>query len=802
MGITGLLPLMKPICHPKHVQELARTRVGIDVYGWLHKGIFCCAMKICRGIDTNAYVDYCMHRVRMLLHFHITPVLVFDGADLPMKADTHAERKSRRDEARIKAEQAYNAGDLRKAEEYYQRACAVTCDMARHVIRECRKLNIEYVVAPYEADAQLAWMVAHGHIDSVITEDSDLLVYGAKKIFFKMTRNGEGDLFDRSNMPALDTISLRNFTDDMFMFMCVCAGCDFFKGVPGLGIKKSQPIVKRFRTLARVVQNIRSKYRVSSTFTMDFTRACLVFRHQTVYDLGKKETVSLQPLDEVTRAGIPNGVFTQNADGSTDLSFLGRFHESSIAERIARGFIHPRTLQEYADPLDSIERPVLRKARNSFFPNPPKRIQPPPGPPKEVRGFAVQPASQPPSNTQPTQYGRTPNLRQRLSSSGQTTFDPRQAARSFNMRTGGAPSRNPRLSLSANVWSKFRPASTLATKISTATSIPETANRSREIDSNLATSTVLEVSMSNVTSTTTSNPVLVRGSTQDDTRMEIEIPDSPGITLNDIDEDLEYGTGAHEITLPGGSVVETQPMEGGTRGKDSSLPMPVGKTGEPNSIDEDQVDLLDLDAQDDVYLNAGEVDEKDHRLLSPNELTSLKHRNPAVSHRVEALNRMIGKFARADGNKKLKFCKPEEPEKPPSPTKEAYDLFEQMDADLSRDGVEHSVPRTPSKALPKRTAVPTKTMDSSERGMGGKKGQLRVSRFFAKSSRGPKAPDKAIDKIETPIAKRKRLPGSGTTTPNRLVTSASKSKGAKVGNLNRFRRGLMGARANSKGSNR
>lgn len=38
-------------------------------------------------------VKYCMHRVKMLQHYGTTPVIVFDGADLPLKHGTHEERR-------------------------------------------------------------------------------------------------------------------------------------------------------------------------------------------------------------------------------------------------------------------------------------------------------------------------------------------------------------------------------------------------------------------------------------------------------------------------------------------------------------------------------------------------------------------------------------------------------------------------------------------------------------------------------------------------------------------------------------
>lgn len=37
-------------------------------------------------------------------------------------------------------------------------------------------------MAPFEADAQLAYLNMAGYADYVITEDSDLLVFGAKKV--------------------------------------------------------------------------------------------------------------------------------------------------------------------------------------------------------------------------------------------------------------------------------------------------------------------------------------------------------------------------------------------------------------------------------------------------------------------------------------------------------------------------------------------------------------------------------------------------------------------------------------------
>jgi len=57
----------------------------------LHPFLIVCRAK--RADESGRYVDYVMHRVRMLRHFGVTPYLVFDGDYLPSKARTEAERE-------------------------------------------------------------------------------------------------------------------------------------------------------------------------------------------------------------------------------------------------------------------------------------------------------------------------------------------------------------------------------------------------------------------------------------------------------------------------------------------------------------------------------------------------------------------------------------------------------------------------------------------------------------------------------------------------------------------------------------
>lgn len=355
------MPVLNPICDRKRVSDFAGQRVGIDMSCWLHKAAFSCATELATGVPTRRYIDTCLARLRMLLHAGVVPVLVFDGAPLPMKAPTNTARRAARDRAHELGMEALKRKDKAGAFEHFSKGVRVTHEMSRAVIKEVRKLNVEYVVAPYEADAQLAFLSNCGEVDVIFTEDSDLVVYGGKKIFYKMNRDGEGDLFVQKNLMALDKPSMRNFTPAMLTTVCVLSGCDFLpEGVPGLGIHKAHALVTRHRTNALVMRTVKfdNKYRVGPDFVDQFYRSFLVFGHQTVFDKAVGKNIHLKALDAAARALIPESIFRPSPDEPEDLSFIGRCHDDFTAAGVADATIHPITLDPYADSLDVIERPL------------------------------------------------------------------------------------------------------------------------------------------------------------------------------------------------------------------------------------------------------------------------------------------------------------------------------------------------------------------------------------------------------------------------------------------------------------
>lgn len=84
---------------------------------------------------------------------------------------------------RRKANELIQMGQHAEAKNLIKRSIDVTHEMALKLIKECQKMNIDCIVAPYEADAQLAYLNINRIVDVVITEDSDLILFGCKKVY-------------------------------------------------------------------------------------------------------------------------------------------------------------------------------------------------------------------------------------------------------------------------------------------------------------------------------------------------------------------------------------------------------------------------------------------------------------------------------------------------------------------------------------------------------------------------------------------------------------------------------------------
>ncbi|XP_050531587.1 exonuclease 1 isoform X2 [Daktulosphaira vitifoliae] len=274
--------------------------VAVDAYCWLHKGVFICADKLARGEDNLAYVNYCMRYVTMLLSKNIKPILVFDGQHLPAKAETESKRRMLRDQNKKKAAELLRLDRGKEAISLLKRSVDVTHKMALNLIKQCREINVDCIVAPYEADPQLAYLNISGIAHLVITEDSDLLLFGCKKVLFKMDQNGGGLLIEQDKLYLSMNIRPDQFTMDKFRYMCILSGCDYLPSISGVGLSKARQFITRisepdiYKALIKLGPFLNIK--VPLEYRDQFLDANCMFLYQPIYDpLSRK----IKPLNEI-----------------------------------------------------------------------------------------------------------------------------------------------------------------------------------------------------------------------------------------------------------------------------------------------------------------------------------------------------------------------------------------------------------------------------------------------------------------------------------------------------------------------
>ena len=288
-------------------------------------------MELAQGKPTRKHIDYAMNRVRMLIHFGVKPYLVFDGDYLPSKGHTESDRAARRKESRRVGLQLLQEGKTAQAQQELQKAVDVTPLMAREMIEELKAAGIPYVVAPYEADSQLAYLEQQGLINGVLSEDSDLLVFGVRCLLTKLDQYGECVMIRRDDFTACREVSLVGWKLNDFRLMAMLSGCDYLPGIEKMGLKTAYRLVRKHKTVDRIIRAVQfdGKMKVPADYLESFTKAEQTFLYQWVFCPEAKCLVNLTKAPvELDLASMP---------------YIGKIVDPGVAAGVAAGDLDPNT---------------------------------------------------------------------------------------------------------------------------------------------------------------------------------------------------------------------------------------------------------------------------------------------------------------------------------------------------------------------------------------------------------------------------------------------------------------------------
>lgn len=110
------------------------------------------------------------------------------------------------------------------------------------------------------------------------------------------------------------------------------SGCDYLDSIPGVGLKTAHRLLRRHKTVEKVVQMLRLEgtLNVPPNYIKAFAQAELAFLHQRVFDPKSKRLVPLN--------GFPVGGLSEE-----DEKWVGLDMEEETAQGVAKGDLHPET---------------------------------------------------------------------------------------------------------------------------------------------------------------------------------------------------------------------------------------------------------------------------------------------------------------------------------------------------------------------------------------------------------------------------------------------------------------------------
>ena len=252
-------------------------------------------------LPKDKYLQFFIKKFSMLKSFKIQPYLVFDGDELPAKKGTNAKRREKRIANKAIAEKLWRTGERKNAMDYFQKCVDITPEMAKCVIDFCKNNGIKYVVAPFEADSQMVYLERKGIVNGIISEDSDLLIFGCRRLITKLNDYGECIEICSEDFCRLPRkFPLNDLNEEQRRIMVCLSGCDYMDGIPKVGLITAMKLVYKFKTMERIITHVQreGKLQIPNEFMEQYESATLAFQFQRVFCPIDRRIVTLNEIPE------------------------------------------------------------------------------------------------------------------------------------------------------------------------------------------------------------------------------------------------------------------------------------------------------------------------------------------------------------------------------------------------------------------------------------------------------------------------------------------------------------------------
>ena len=290
MGIRGLNNMIKKYAPESimttNIKKYSGSVVAIDCSILLYK--FKYASK-----DENSHLVGIANRVKFYLTNGILPVFVFDGLPIEAKKKTIEKRNVNKEKLYVRLEELRSKiteteEDKTEIKQEIEKVSSQIITIKKHHIEEVKELlslsGIPYCNAPDDAEKFCAFLEKNGIVDYTITDDTDALTFGCRKILKTSI----------SKIIEINTdIVLEKFGMDMSVFIdfCILSGCDYTDTINQIGPVTSFNLIKKHGNIEEVIKKLDS-----NTENFDYVVARKIF---TEFDYTLPEKFNIKKVEKI-----------------------------------------------------------------------------------------------------------------------------------------------------------------------------------------------------------------------------------------------------------------------------------------------------------------------------------------------------------------------------------------------------------------------------------------------------------------------------------------------------------------------
>ena len=254
------------------LSSLSGRKIAIDAFNTLSQ-----FLSIIRQPDGTPLMDSrgrvtshlsgLLYRTANVIKEGIYPVYVFDGKPPELKHKTIEERKQVRKKSMEKWDAALERGEKEEARKYAQASSRLTNEMIENSKQLLDVLNVPYVDAPGEGEAQASFMARKGDVWASALQDFDSLLFNSPILIRNLTITGRRKLPRRNVYVMVEpekiildaNLQRLKITREQLIDIALLMGTDYNEGIKGIGPKTALQYIEKGMTADDVYKQKQAK---------------------------------------------------------------------------------------------------------------------------------------------------------------------------------------------------------------------------------------------------------------------------------------------------------------------------------------------------------------------------------------------------------------------------------------------------------------------------------------------------------------------------------------------------------------